>query len=69
MGYNFLPYDLDQEHLMPKSLHDWVEDDSLERFVSDLIDQFDAEGRLDPFSTPAPARTAGAIPPTIHGSC
>ena len=46
MGYNFLPYDQDQEHLMPKSLHDWVEDDSLEVFVSKLIDQFDAEGRL-----------------------
>jgi len=26
---------------VPKSLHDWIEDDSLERFVSDLIDPFD----------------------------
>lgn len=49
MGYNFLPYDQNQEYLLPKSLHDWVDDDSLERFVSDLIDQFDDEGRLEPF--------------------
>lgn len=49
MGYNFLPYDQDQQYLLSPSLHDWIEADSLERFVSDLLDQFDEDGRLDPF--------------------
>lgn len=49
MGYNFLPYDQDQQYLLPKSLHDWIKDDSLERFVSGLTEQFDEDVRLDPF--------------------
>jgi len=68
MGYNFLPYDQDQQHLLPKSLHDWVDDDSLERFVSDLIDQFDADGRLTPFYARY-REDVGPIPPTTPGWC
>jgi len=49
VSYNFIRYDQDQQHLLPKSIDDWVEEDSLERFVSDVIDYLDEEGRLDPF--------------------
>jgi transposase len=49
VSYNFIRYDQDQQHLLPKSIDDWVEEDSLERFVSDVIDYLDEEGRLEPF--------------------
>ena len=49
MPANFIQYDQDQQHLLPKDLSDWVEEDSLERFVSDTIDYLDQQGRLDPF--------------------
>jgi len=49
MSYNFLPYAQDQQFLLPPSLDDWVEEGSLERFVSDVIDRLDAEGRIRRF--------------------
>lgn len=49
MPASFIPYNQDQMMLMPLSLRDWVADDSLEVFVSDLIDDFDVSGRLAPF--------------------
>lgn len=49
MTSNFIQYDQDQQHLLPKNLAEWVEEDSLERYVSDVIDHLDTEGRLDPF--------------------
>jgi hypothetical protein len=50
VSYNFIRYDQDQQHLLPKSVDDWVEEDSLEQFVSDVLDYLDEEGRLEPFS-------------------
>lgn len=49
MSYNFFPYAQDQQFLLPPSLDEWVREDSLERFVSDVIDHLDGEGRLRPF--------------------
>ena len=49
MSYNFIRYDQEQQHLLAKSVADWIEEDSLERFVSDTVDYLDEEGRLDPF--------------------
>ena len=49
MTSNFIRYDQDQQHLLPKNVAERVEDDSLERYVSDVIDYLDNEGRLDPF--------------------
>lgn len=49
MTSNFIRYDQDQQHLLPKDLSEWVEEESLERFVSDTIDYLDEEGRLEPF--------------------
>lgn len=64
MTYNFLRYDQDQQHLLPISITDWIEEDSLERFVSDTIDYLDNEGRLDPFY-PDP-REDGRGRPSYH---
>jgi len=49
MSHNFIEYNQDQQHLLPKDLSEWVEEDSLERFISDTIDFLDSEGRLEPF--------------------
>lgn len=47
--YNFLPYNQDQLYLMPPSLSEWVEEGSLARFLSDLVDEFDEGGKLAAF--------------------
>jgi transposase len=49
MSYNFLPYEKDQLFLMPPSVQEWVRDDSLARFVSEVVETLDAEGRLAGF--------------------
>ena len=46
MSYNFLPYEQDQLLLMPPSLTEWVPEDSLARFVSELVDELHADGEL-----------------------
>lgn len=43
MRHNFIEYNQDQQHLPPKDISDWVEEDSLERFISDAIDYLDTE--------------------------
>jgi len=30
MSHNFIEYNRDQQHLLPKDISDWVEEDSLE---------------------------------------
>lgn len=64
MSYNFLPYAQDQQFLLPPSLHEWVEEDSLERFVSDVVDHMNEEGRLAAFY--ASYRTDGWGHPAYH---
>ena len=49
MTSNFIRYDQDQQHLLPKDLSEWVAEDSLEQFVSDTIDYLDDQDRLEPF--------------------
>jgi len=67
VSYNFLPYAQDQQYLLPPSLHEWVEEDSLERFISDVVDHLDEAGELAAFY--APYRTDGwghpAYPPVM----
>jgi transposase len=46
VSYNFLPYEQDQLLLMPPSLTEWVSEDSLARFVSELVDELHADGEL-----------------------
>ena len=49
MSYNFREYDQNQLLLMPPSLQEWVRPDSMACFLSDVVDQFDAAGRLAEF--------------------
>jgi transposase len=49
VSYNFLPYEQDQLLLMPPSLAEWVSEDSLARFVSELVDAMQARGELAAF--------------------
>lgn len=46
MSYNFLPYEQEQLYLMPPSLEEWVGEDSLARFVSEVIEHLESEGKL-----------------------
>jgi transposase len=64
MSYNFRDYDQDQLFLMPPSVQEWVKEDSLARFLSDVIDGMDARGRLDAFY--APYRVDGWGAPAFH---
>lgn len=41
MAREFLPYDLDQQYLLPPSLKEWLPADHLVFFVSDVIDSLD----------------------------
>ena len=49
MSYNFRPYAQDQLFLMPPSVQEWVQKDSLVCFLSDVVDELDAAGRLADF--------------------
>lgn len=47
MPFNFLPYKPDQPFLLPPSFHDWVAEDSVANFISDVVDLLEREGRLE----------------------
>jgi transposase len=64
MSYNFRDYDQDQLLLMPPSVQEWVKEDSLARFLSEVIDGMDARGRLDAFYVPY--RVDGWGAPAFH---
>jgi transposase len=49
MAREFLPYDLDQPYLLPPSLREWVPDDHLVFFVSDLVDCLDLSAILETY--------------------
>jgi len=49
MAYNFLPYDPDQLFLLPPSIAEWVGEGSLARFVSEVVEELDGEGKLAAF--------------------
>ena len=52
MSYNFREYNQDQLFLMPPSIQEWVQEDSLARFLSEILDELDARGRLEAFYAP-----------------
>jgi len=41
MSALYRPYDLDQQHLFPPSLRDWLPEDHLVYFISDSVDELD----------------------------
>lgn len=49
MAYNFLPYEENQVYLMPPSIIEWVSEGSLARFVSDVVDHLEEQGRIARF--------------------
>jgi transposase len=64
MSYNFRDYDQDQLFLMPPSVREWVKEDSMPRFLSEVIDEMDGRGRLAGFY--APYRVDGWGAPAFH---
>ncbi len=64
MSYNFREYNQDQLLLMPPAIQEWVKEDSLARFLSEILDGMDARGRLDAFY--APYRVDGWGAPAFH---
>jgi|GEM_PF-4867979 len=49
MGYNFLPYDQNQLYLLPPSLDEWVPEESLPRFIDEVVEALDLKDRLQGF--------------------
>lgn len=47
MGKKYLPYDPNQCLLLPPNLNDWLSEDHLARFISDVVDDFDLSDILD----------------------
>ncbi len=41
MGKTYLPYDPDQQLLLPAALQEWLPEDHLAYFISDVVDQLD----------------------------
>ena len=41
MSKTFRPYDINQKLLLPPDLHDWLPEDHLALYVSDLVEQLD----------------------------
>ena len=39
MSKTYLPYDPDQQLLLPAALQEWLPDDHLAYFISDVVDQ------------------------------
>jgi transposase len=64
MSYNFREYNQDQLFLMPPSVKEWVKEDSLPRFLSEIVEGFDARGRLASFY--AAYRSDGWGAPAFH---
>lgn len=50
MAKTFRPFDRDQMLLMPPSLHEWVPEDHLARFVGDLVETLDLEAIEDTYT-------------------
>lgn len=62
MAREFLPYDLDQQYLLPPSMRDWVPEDHLIWFVSDLVDSLDLTAILSAYEKDETRGRAGYHP-------
>ena len=63
MSKTYLPYDPDQQLLLPAALQEWLPPEHLAYFISDVVDQLD---QLDP-SRSATKRKGGAGHPITPG--
>ena len=41
MSKTYIPYDPDQQLLLPAALQEWLPEDHLAYFISDIVDQLD----------------------------
>ena len=62
MSKTYLPYDPDQQLLLPAALQEWLPPDHLAYFISDVADQLDLSAITARYS-----RKGGAALPTIPG--
>jgi transposase len=62
MAREFLPYDLDQQYLLPPSLRDWVPEGHLIWFLSDLVDSLDLSAVLSAYEKDDARGRAGYHP-------
>jgi hypothetical protein len=46
----FLPYSRDQGYLLPPSMHDWLPENHLARFMVEVVDQLDLSQLLRRYS-------------------
>ena len=70
MSKTYLPYDPDQQLLLPAALQEWLPDDHLACFISDVVNQVDPRfrgGRLCRTSPPSTSRKSGPGRPIIPG--
>ena len=70
MSKTFRPYDPEQQLLLPAALQEWLPEDHLAYFISDLVDQLDPRlrgGRLSRPSPPATRSRSGVALPSIPG--
>ena len=47
MSKTYLPYDPDQQLLLPAALQEWLPEDHLAYFISDVVDQLDLSAITD----------------------
>ena len=70
MSKSYLPYDPDQQLLLPAALREWLPPDLLAYFISDVVDQLDPrfrEGRPSRRSRRVTSRKGVVARPTIRG--
>ena len=70
MSKTYLPYDPNQQLLLPAAFLEWLPDDHLAYFVSDIVDQLDPRlrgGRLCRKSRRVTSRKGGVPHPIIPG--
>ena len=74
MARDFLPYNLDQQMLLPPDLREWVPQGHLAMFVSDVVDQLDLSAVLKVYEQKDERGRAGYHPAMmvkllVYGYC
>ena len=57
MSKTYLPYEPDQQLLLPAALQEWLPDDHLAYFISDVVDQLDMLATMFHTSSGDPSHT------------
>ena len=62
MARDFLPYNTDQQYLLPPDMREWVPEGHLIWFLSDVVDGLDLSAILCDLPEGRPARSGGLSP-------